>query len=162
MPLVRQEVRMRIRLLVPVLVAAVTAVLSAQAFDLRLGQWEYSISGMKLPPELLAQLPPEARAQAEQAMRQAGNNRSCLTAQDLKDLNLGKNDDEDCKVTSKKLTGNAADIVITCTGDEPRTQTIHYEALSRESVRGTIKVKGGSGPSEMAITGKWVAAACKE
>ena len=154
---------MRTRLLLAALVTtAVTALVSAQAFDLRLGQWEYTLSGMKLPPELLAQLPPEARAQAEQAMRQAGNNRSCLTAQDLRDLNLGKNDDEDCKVTSKKITGNVADITVTCTGDEPRTQTIHYEALSRESVRGTIKVKGGGGPSEMTITGKWVAAACKE
>ena len=153
---------MRTRLLLAALVATATALVSAQAFDLRLGQWEYTVGGMKLPPELLAQLPPAARAQAEQAMKQAGNNRSCLTAQDLRDMSLGKNDDEDCKMTSKKITGNVADIVITCTGDEPRTQTIHWEALSRESVRGTIKVKGGNGPSEMTISGKWVAAACKE
>ena len=134
-------------------VAAVTAVLSAQAFDLRLGQWEYAIT-MKMPPEMLAKLPPAARAQ----MQQPQTNRSCLTAEDLKELNLGKNDDDDCKVTSKKITGSAADVAVKC---ESGTRTIHYEALSRESVRGTIKSTGGDGPSEVAITGKWVAAACK-
>ena len=143
---------MRIRLLLAVFVTAASAILSAQAFDLKLGQWEYSIT-MKMPPEALASLPPAARAM----MQQAQTNRSCLTAEDLKELNLGKNDD-DCKVTSKKITGNVADVVTKCDGG---TRTIHYEALSRESVRGTIKSTGGDGPSEIAITGKWVAAACK-
>ena len=145
---------MRIRLLVPVFVAAVTALLSAQAFDLRLGQWEYTIT-LKMPPDALAKLPPAARAQ----MQQPQTSRSCLTAQDLKDLNLAKSDEEDCKVTSKKITGNVADITMTCA---ERTQTMHYEALSRDSMRGTVKVQGGDGPSEMSIAGKWVAAACKE
>ena len=146
---------MRSRLLVPALVlATMTAMLSAQAFDLRLGQWEYTIN-MKMPPEVLAKLPPAARAQFQQPQ----TNKSCLTAEDLKELNLGKGDDDDCKVTSKKITGNVADVVTKC---EDHTQTMHYEALSRESVRGTIKTTGGNGPSEIALTGKWVAAACKE
>jgi hypothetical protein len=154
---------MRSRLLFPALaLAALTAVLSAQAFDLRLGQWEYTISGMKMAPEALAKMPPSARASMEQMMKQSHTNRSCLTAQDMKDLNLAKSDDEDCKVTAKKITGSVADITTTCTGDDPHTQTMHYEALSRESMRGTIKMSGGNGPSEMNITGKWVAAACKE
>jgi hypothetical protein len=151
---------MRSRLLVPVLaLAAMTAVLSAQTFNLKLGQWEYSISGMKIPPEMLANLPPAARAQMEQMMKQSQTHRSCLTAQDLKDLNLGKNDDDDCKVTSKKITGSTADVTVKC---EDHTQTMHYEALSPESVRGTLKRTGGEGPAEMTITGKWIAAACKE
>ena len=144
---------MRIRLLLAALsTAAVTAVLSAQSFDLRLGLWEYAIT-MKMPAEMLANLPPAARAQFERPQ----TNRSCLTAEDLKDLNLGKND-EGCKVASKKITGNAADIVMKCNSG---TQTLHYEALSPESMRGTLKMQGGDGPSEMAITGKWIAAACK-
>ena len=147
---------MRSRLLVLTLaVAAVTAaVLSAQGFDLKLGQWEYTFT-IKMPPEMLAKLPPAARAQ----MQQPQTNRTCLTAQDLKDINLGKSDDEDCKVTSKKITGSVADITVTC---DDHTQTMHYEALSRESVRGTVKMAGGNAPSEVNITGKWIAAACKE
>ena len=145
---------MRTRLLLATFAAAaVTAVLSAQSFDLRLGQWEHSIT-MKMPAEMLANLPPAARAQFERPQ----TNRSCLTAQDLKDLNLGRND-EGCKVVSKKITGNTADIVMKC---ESGTQTLHYEALSPESMRGTLKMQGGDGPSEMTITGKWIAAACRE
>jgi hypothetical protein len=154
---------MRIRLLLAVLAAsALTAVLSAQSFDLRLGQWEYTISGMKMAPEALAKMPPSARAAMEQMAQHPQTNHSCLTAQDLKELNLAKSDDEDCKVTAKKITGSVADITTTCTGDNPHTQTMHFEALSRESVRGTMKITGGNMASEMTITGKWVAAACKE
>ena len=76
---------MRIRFLFSVLgLAAVIAVLSAQAFDLRLGQWEYTMSGMKMAPEALAKMPPSARAAMEQMMKQPQTNRSCLTADDLK------------------------------------------------------------------------------
>jgi hypothetical protein len=77
----------------------------------------------------------------------------------LKDLNLGRNDDDDCKVASKKITGNAADIVTKC---DNGTQTSHFEALSRESVRGTVKMQGSDGTSEMTITGKWIGATCRE
>ena len=151
---------MRIRFLFSVLgLAAVIAVLSAQAFDLRLGEWEYTMSGMKMAPEALAKMPPSARAAMEQMMKQPQTNRSCLTAEDLKNINLGKSDQEDCMVTSKKITGNVADVAMKC---EDHTQTMHFEALSRESVRGIMKVTGGNGPSEVTITGKWVAAACKE
>ena len=145
--------RMGLFLVVPV-VAAATAALSAQAFDLRLGQWAYTISGMKMAPEALAKMPPSARAAMEQMMKQPQTNRSCLTAEDLKELNLAKSDDEDCKVTAKKITGSVADVTMTCEG---RTQTMHFEALSRESVRGTMKITGGNTPAEMTITGTWVA-----
>jgi hypothetical protein len=138
-------------------VAALGAGLSAQGFELRLGQWEYTMN-ITMPPEMLAKLPPAARAQIQQPQ----TNRSCLTAQDLKEMNLGVSDDEDCKVTSKKITGSAADITMTCTGDRPRTQSMHVEAVSRESMRGTMKMTGGDGPSEVGITGKWIGAACKE
>ena len=142
--------------------AALAVGVSAQSFDLRLGQWEYTVSGMKFPPQMLAKLPAASRAQAEEMMKRPSTHRSCLTAEDLKDLNLAKSDDDECKVTAKKITGTVADVTMTCTGDSPRTQTIHYEALSRESFRGTMKSTGGDGPSEMSIAGKWVAAACKE
>ena len=146
---------MRSRLLFPaVALAAMSVMLSAQALDLRLGQWEYTIN-LKMPTEALAQLPPAARAQFQQPQ----TNKGCLTAEDLKELNLAKTDDDDCKVTSKKISGSVADIVMKC---DDRTQTVHYEALSRESMRGTVKNTGGDGPSEIAISGKWVAAACKE
>ena len=147
------------RLLVAVALLLATVALSAQAFDLKLGQWEYTMSNIKMPPEMLAKMPPSARAAMEKMNTQPQTHRSCLTAEDLKNINLGKTDDEDCTVTSKKITGNVADVAMKC---EKRTETMHFEALSRESVRGTVKFTGGEGPSEVTLTGKWVAAACKE
>jgi hypothetical protein len=97
-------------------------------------------------------------------MKQPSTYKSCLTAKDLKDVNLGKpeEDDDECKVTSKKMTATTADIVMTCTGDQPRTQTVHYDALSRESLRGTIRMATKTGPAEMTLTGKWIATVCTE
>ena len=147
---------MRIRLLVLVLAPVVVAVIaSAQGgFDVKLGEWEYTIN-MKATPEMLARLPPEARA----VMAKPQTSRSCLTAQELKDLNLGASHDEDCKLVSKKIANGIADVVVKC---DDHTQTMHYEAVSRESVRGTIKMSGGDGPSEVSLTGKWIGTACKE
>ena len=145
---------MRIRLLFAALVTtAATAAVSAQSFNPKLGQWEYTIN-MKMPPEVLAGIPAAAR---EQFLRPQ-TTRSCLTAQDLSDLRLGRTE-ESCQVVSKKITGNAADIVMKCRGG---TQTMHYEVLSPESIRGTITTSGGEGPGEMTIAGKWVAAACTQ
>src|SRR5436190_5852793 len=116
--------RIGLFIVVPVAVAA-SAALSAQAFDLRLGQWEYTVGDMKMAPEALTKMPPSARAAMEKMMKQPQKNRSCLTAEDLKELNLAKSDDEDCKVTAKKITGSVADFTTTCTGDNPHTQTMH-------------------------------------
>ena len=140
--------------------AATTALLYAQSFDVKVGQWEYTLSGMKIAEAELAKMPPAIRAQIEASMKNGTTNRSCLTAKDLQELNLG-NTDESCKVTSRKITPTTADIVMTCGGNDPRTQTMHFEALSRESVRGTIKSTGGDGTTEMTITGRWLAAECK-
>jgi hypothetical protein len=151
------------RLILPALgFVVLVATVSAQSFDLKLGQWEYTISGIQIPADMLAKMPAAARARAEQMMKQGQTSRSCLTAADLKELNLAGTDDDDCKVTSRKVTATAADITVKCGGDEPRTQTMHYEALSRESVRGTITRTGGSGPTDITMAGKWIGAQCKE
>ena len=141
--------------------AATAALLHAQSFDVKVGQWEYTLSGMKIAEAELAKMPPAIRAQIEASMKNNTTNRSCLTAKDLRELNLANTDDEGCKVTSRKITATTADIAMTCGGNDPRTQTMHFEALSRESVRGTIKSTGGAGTTEMTITGKWLAAECK-
>jgi hypothetical protein len=57
-----------------------------------------------------------------------------------------------------QATATSADIVRRSTGDEPRTETIHYEASSPQTLRADISSKGATGTMTMAITGKWVAA----
>lgn len=138
---------------------------SAQSFELKPGQWEFTMSGMPVTGADLSKLPPNVRAQIEARMKQPSIYKSCVTPKDLKDLNLGKQDDDDddaCKVTSKTMTATTADVVRTCTGDRPRTESVHFEAPTRESLRGTIKVASAGGPASVTLSGKWIGAVCKE
>jgi hypothetical protein len=146
-----------------VLSAFLGLTLAAQGFNLRTGTWEFS---MTMGGEMNFEgVPPAARAQIEAELKKPQIYRSCVNAEDLKNLNLGKKDDgddEDCTVASSKVTATTADIVRRCTGDEPRTETIHYEASSPQTLRADISSKGATGTMTMAITGKWIAAQCTE
>jgi hypothetical protein len=137
----------------------------AQSFDLRVGQWDFTMSGITGSLGDLSKLPPQARAQVEAQMRKGMNYKSCLTAQDLKDLNIGKpdeDDDEACTVTSRKVTVKTADITRQCTGERKRTETMHFEAASRESLKATINTVSAVGPATVTVTGKWIGATCTE
>lgn len=132
----------------------------AQGFEMRLGRWQYTVTmsgGMDL-----SKLPPAARAQAEAAMRQQHTITSCVTADDLEKMQIGGDDeDDDCKVTSQKITATTADVVRVCTGDDPRTDSLHAELSTKESIRMTINSTGGDRPGQVLMVGKWIGAECK-
>ena len=89
-------------------------------------------------------VPPAMRAQLEAEMRKPKTFTSCVIAEDLKSLNLGKtedSDDEECKVVSSSITPTAGDVVRQCTGDEPRTETAHFEAASPPALTATVTGK---------------------
>lgn len=143
------------------LCATLPALVFAQGFGMRLGRWQYDVTmsgGMDL-----SKLPPAARAQAEAAMKQTHTVTSCVTAADLKTMNVGggDDDDEDCKVTSQKVTATTADMVRVCTGDTPRTETMHAELSTKEAIRMTISSTGGERPGQILMLGKWIGAECK-
>jgi hypothetical protein len=133
----------------------------AQSFDLKTGQWEFTITGLSLDT---SQLSPQMRAALEAGAKKPSSYKGCVTAENLRDLSLGKMDDGDetCKVTSKKISGSTADLTRECTGDDKSTQTIHYEAISRESLGGTMKSVSDLGPVAVTISGKWIGPTCKE
>lgn len=142
--------------------ALVPALVHAQGFGMRLGRWQYVVTmsgGMDL-----SKLPPAARAQAEAAMKQSHTVTSCVTAEDLKAMQIGgsDDDDEDCKVTSQKITATTADMTRVCTGDSPRTETMHAELSTKEAVRMTINSTGGDRPGQILMVGKWIGADCKK
>jgi hypothetical protein len=136
--------------------------LVAQAFGARTGAWVFTIT-MKgdIPVE---GLPPEAAAQIRAEMSKPQTMNSCLTAEDLKEFNLGKtgDDDEDCKVLSSKFTATTADVTRECTGDSPYTETAHYEAPTPQTLTGNMSRKTATGTMTIAMTGKWAGAQCKE
>ena len=140
------------------------ATLVAQSFDARTGTWEFTTSGMQgaLP---LDGIPPAMRASLEAEMRKPQTFKGCVTAEDLKNLNVGKmdnDDDEECKVINSKITKTAGDITRQCAGSRPRTETSHFEASSPTALKVTTSSKTAAGVSTITITGKWLNARCTD
>jgi hypothetical protein len=134
----------------------------AQNLDVKVGQWLFTMTINGSPGDL-STLPPAARAQVEAMLGKPMVYPSCLTAKDLRDLNIGQTDEEgDCTVTTRKSTATGADFVRTCTGDRPRTETFHVEASSREEIRANGTTKGQAGNSGITLVGKWVGPSCKD
>lgn len=155
------------RLRVVSVAVAVTLVagasLLAQSFSLRTGSWALTISGLGGMP--MDGLPPEARAQLEAALSKPQTYNTCITAEDLKNFNLGRkgdDDDEDCKIVTSNVTATVAEVTRQCSGDEPRTETARFEAATPQTLKGTITSKSASGATTMTLAGKWVAAKCVE
>ena len=80
--------------------AAVASLAYAQTLDLRTGQWEFTML-MSGSMGDLSSLPPEVRAQVEARLKEPQKYQSCLTEEDLQNLDLGEDDDDSCKVTSR-------------------------------------------------------------
>ena len=142
---------------------AVSSTLLAQGFGLRPGQWSMTMTVKGGMP--MEGIPPAMRAQLEAQLMKPQVFTTCVTPEDLKNLNLGKTDDadgEDCKVVSSKITAGAADITRTCTGDEPSTETSHFEALTPQTLKGTVTKKTAKGTTTMDIAGKFVAEKCTD
>jgi hypothetical protein len=138
------------------------AALPAQTLGVKTGQWSWTVTmtGVPQPPP---SVPPDVAAKIREEAQKPHTVLACISAEDLRNLNLGRVDeDDDCKVTSRKITATTADFVRTCAGDEPRTETVRIEATSPESMRVTAIRTAGTGPSGITMTGKWVGATCKE
>lgn len=135
--------------------------LLAQGFGPRLGAWQYTITMKGDMP--MQGLPPDVAKQLAAQLAMPQTTTGCMTAEDLKDLNLGRmEDDDDCKVLSSKITPTVADFVRQCTGDETYTDTAHFEAPTPQTMNGTISRKSSQGTMTITMAGKWVAAVCKE
>jgi hypothetical protein len=146
------------------LMASVTGgALFAQGFNVRTGSWQFNMTlGGDLPIE---GLPPAMRAELEAEMRKPQTYTSCITAEDIKALKLGKKageDEDDCKTLSSKMTATTADITRQCTGSEPRTEVVHFEAANPQSLRADISSKSSAGTTTITMTGKWTAAQCRD
>jgi hypothetical protein len=122
-----------------------------------------TVLGIQVPAATLAQLPEAARAPFEAEMKKPHTSTSCVTAEDIADLNFGKADeDEDCRIAQRTTTRTSATVTRVCAGDEKRTDTMVIEASSPETFKATIKMMTGGEASTMTMTGKWIAAVCKD
>jgi hypothetical protein len=142
---------------------ALGATLAAQGFNLKTGSWEFTMRVEGTVP--MAGVPPEMRARMEVEVKKPRTFTSCVTAEDVKTLNLGKmddSDDEDCKIVKSAITPTVADITRECGGDEPHTEIAHFEAATPQTLRATVTSTRGLDTMKTSIAGKWIAANCKD
>ena len=146
----------------------------ADSFNAKPGAWEMTtttlMSGMPIPPEVLAKMPPEQRAKFEAAMQsRAGKptthvHTSCMTQKDLdEDRILNKSDGED-QCTKKVISKSANRLTIeqTCPAPRASTSKMTLETKTPESMVASIDmVQGGAGGKvHVDIKGHWLDASC--
>lgn len=138
-------------------------VLLAQGLNLRTGTWEYTMTVEGAIP--MDGIPENMRASMEAELRKPQTFKSCLTAEDLKSLKLGKNDDGDdevCKVLSSTVGPTGGNYTRECTGDQPHTETVHLEAASPQALHAVVTRKGATGDMVTTLNGRWLAAQCRD
>jgi hypothetical protein len=153
--------------------AGFAATASTESLNVKTGLWEVTStaqsSGM---PFDLSTLPADQRAKIEAAMKaqmaERGKpriTRECITKEKLeKDLFTDKDLDPSCKRTTIASTATLQELKLECSGRQPMTGTLHFEAVDPSHVRGTIKmVAGGPGQTmnvDSTFTAKWIGADC--
>jgi hypothetical protein len=154
-----------------------SGLISAQALNVKPGQWETTANGATpgaaaaLPPGLLDRLPPDQRAKLEAQMKAAGQARtntstSCVTQEDVA-KGFPATVPQNCKYNLTVSTANQQKITVTCETDKAKTTgTIQIDAVDSENVKGSMQmataVNGQTMNTNMTFTSKWVGPACSE
>jgi len=146
--------------------------------DVKPGLWETTVTTQAkgippAPPEIMAKLTPEQRAQAEAAAKAKGGAgqqirliKSCRTADDLKQPFMISDDAHAaCKRTVISSSGTKEDVHFECTkGQVKSTGDIHVEAVSPESLKGSSQYSSGDVlhkiDANVTFTGRWLGADC--
>ena len=131
--------------------------LSAETMDVKTGQWETTtLMQIKMPPIDTSKMSPEIRARIEQSLKDQQKpqvRKTCITQEMLnKGLNVGS-ESPNCKRTVVSSSRTVQDLKVECSS--PRSSfTMHIEATSRETAKGTIKSTSSEG---MAVNGTFTA-----
>src|SRR5581483_4662879 len=152
---------------------AAAGTLAAQTpnLEMKLGLWEItSTTKTAGPPAIdLSKVPPEMRAKLEATMKQQAakmaaprTTQSCVTKEKLEKNTVFDSGQlrESCKRTILTNTRTVVEIKVECASDKFSSTAIsHFEMLSRESMKGSIKMSG-TGSSDTEFTGKWLGESC--
>jgi hypothetical protein len=150
---------MRIAITLVLLSFCLPSAVAADKFvrpNIKTGLWEvtetHTMTGMpampSIPPDVLAKMTPEQRAQFEEHMKGMGGGgpktttrKDCITREQLdKDLAFGENRAE-CTRTVISSSSSMTEMKIHCQEKETTSDgTFKFEALSTESVKGTVRM----------------------
>jgi hypothetical protein len=150
----------------------------ADSFNAKLGAWDISTTtqstGTLVPPDLLAKMPPERRAQFEASMKarsgkpQTFSTQECLTKEDLDQNRIIEQEEEEeedgvqCKTTVVSKSSSKLVLERTCPAPHPFTSHSTFEAKSPETLVGSVDItRPGSGKIHVDIKGRWVGASCE-
>lgn len=149
------------------------------SMNVKPGQWETTMttttSGeMPIAADLLAKLTPEQRARMEQRMKANSGEKtrtltqkSCMTKEQIEQgLGFGQ-DQGKCTRTVVSSTGTTIDVQVACSEQGMNTSgTMHFEALSPESVKGSSQMTANGGGHTMTVhmtlTSKWLGPTCSQ
>ncbi len=129
--------------------------------NIKTGLWEitetHTMTGMPampaIPPEALASMTPEQRAQVEARMKDSSGGgpktttrKSCVTKEKLDKNSMFGDDRNECTRTVLSSSATMTEAKIHCAQKEMTSDgTFKFEALSSENVKGTVR---------MVVTGK--------
>jgi len=149
--------------------------LAADSLAAKTGLWETTLttnsSGMAIPEDALAKMPPAQRAQMEQMFKQMGargpsttTDKSCVTARDLQEGAFRKQLEEDgsnCKYTAVSSTPKHQEWVFQCAGrDNAATGRMVIDVVDSTHVRGTMDFKSQQMSMNMKFDSKWLGDSC--
>jgi hypothetical protein len=157
----RVEVPMRTTILLTLIILCSSAVWAADKDkivppNIKVGLWEitetHNMSGMPamptIPPEALAEMTPEQRAQVEAQMKgsMAGGQKtttrkSCVTKEKLEKDSVFGDDRKECTRTVLSSSSTSTEVKIQCKEKEMTSEgTFKFVALTPESVKGTVRM----------------------
>jgi hypothetical protein len=138
------------------------------------GQWESTstseTSGTPpIPPEALAQMPPERRAKMEERMKAMGaprttTTKNCVTKEQIdKAFDMGQQ--KSCTRTVVSSSASKQEVRVDCSTDKIKsTGVFRVEAVNSETVKGSMQMTMNSGGRPMnmnsTFTAKWLGPTC--
>jgi len=141
------------------------------------GQWESTstseTSGTPpIPPEVLAQMPPEQRAKMEERMKamaapRTTTTKNCVTKEQIdKAFDMGSGPQKSCTRTVVSSSASKQEIRIDCTTEKIKSTGIfRVEAVNSETVKGSMQMtmnNAGGRPMNVnsTFTSKWLGPTC--
>jgi len=156
--------------------ALLATVAVAATLDVKPGLWEVTTQGETtgmppIPPQVLAQMTPQQRAQMMAAMQGRMNqpdvSRSCVTQKMLdRGMSFDHGGNNQCTQSTVSSTSHSLDLRIVCTGEEQQKAngTMHIDATNRESFTGAFNMVSTDGTNTMTMKrtmqGKWLGSDC--
>jgi hypothetical protein len=161
-------------LVVLILAVGASRAADVQPLNVKPGLWETTmttemggIAAVSIPPEKLAQLPPEQRARIEAQLKGIGapttsTTQSCHLPGDLDKPFASHNDrNKSCKTTGLVSTGSKQEMAVEC---EKATGTVKIEATDSNHVNGNILMhvttNGRAMDMKITIASKWLSSSC--